>query len=83
VSKKTGGWEQQLKAAGLSARRDEDWRKYPRVSLDAMKFHGLTVAHYDHYSWEREEDPTCPISLTSLVPMAGLPHQFGIVIMAV
>lgn|GEM_PF-5062201 len=57
MSKDRDHWEQQLKAAGLSARRDEDWRNYPRVSLEAMKFHGLSVAHYDRYSWECEEDP--------------------------
>ena len=57
MSKDRDYWEQQLKAAGLSARRDEDWRNYPRVSLEAMKFHGLSVAHYDRYSWECEEDP--------------------------
>jgi len=56
MSKDATDWERRLKAAGLSARRDEDWRNYPQVSLEAIKFHGLSVAHYDHYSWACEED---------------------------
>ena len=50
-------WEQRLKEAGLSARRDEEWRNLRRVSLEAMRFHGLSVACYDRYAWEQEEDP--------------------------
>jgi hypothetical protein len=50
-------WERRLKEEGLSARRDEEWRHDPRVSLQAMKFHGRSVAHHDRYSWERADDP--------------------------
>jgi hypothetical protein len=57
VSKAPDDWEGQLKAAGLAARRDEEWRNLRRVSLQAMAFHDLSLAHHDPYSWEDTEDP--------------------------
>jgi len=50
-------WEQRLKEAGPAARRDEEWRNFRRVFLEAMRFHGLALAYYDRYTWEQEEDP--------------------------
>jgi len=52
-----GYWEQRLKEAGPAARRDEEWRNFRRVFLEAMRFHGLALAYYDRYTWEQEEDP--------------------------
>jgi len=57
VLKDPDDWEQQLKEEGLSARRDKDWGNYPRISLQAMKFHEAALAHHECYSWEGTGDP--------------------------
>ena len=57
MSKAPDDWEGQLKAAGLAARRDEEWRNLRRVALQAMAFHDSSLAHHDRYSWEDAEDP--------------------------
>ena len=56
MSKDPDYWEHQLRRAGLSARRDEEWRNVRQVSLQAMPFHDQSLAHRDRYCWDQESN---------------------------